>query len=60
MPYDLSLNSKPSCQTLSNALEMSRKTPRVSSEGQESKFVNISCVIARSWETQESCLRKPD
>ena len=33
IPYDLSLNNKPSCQTLSKALDMSRKTPLVSNDG---------------------------
>ena len=38
MPYDLSLYNKPSCHTLQKALEMSRKTPLVSNEGQASKL----------------------
>ena len=54
--FDRSLNNKPSCQTLSNALEISRTC--VSREGDALKLVNISW--ARSWDTKESCLRKPD
>ena len=47
MPLLLSLNNKPSCHTLSNALEMSRKDALVIS-------------ISRSWYIVESPGRKPD
>ena len=46
MPIDSSLQSKPSCQTLSNALDISKKTDLTSRDGLQSKVSNISCVIA--------------
>ena len=51
---------KPSCQTLSNALEMSRKTPLTSAVGLLSKAVYISCIIDSNWTIHESPGRKPD
>ena len=38
IPYDLSLNNNPSCQTLSKALHMSRKTALVYNDGIASKL----------------------
>ena len=37
-PYDLSLNNNHACQTLSKALDVSRKTPLVSNDGIASKL----------------------
>ena len=45
IPYDCNLNINPSCQTLSKALEISRKTTLVSSGGLASKPLKISWVI---------------
>ena len=59
MPYDLSLYISPSCQPLSKALDISKKTPLVSSEGYALKLEQIAWVIARNCDTQESPLRKP-
>ena len=50
---------KPSCQTLSKALEMSRKTPLTSAVGLLSKAVYISCIIDSNWTIHESPGRKP-
>ena len=52
MPFSWSLNIRPSCHTLSNALHISKNTPRTSKP--LSKDLYISCVIERSWLTQES------
>ena len=41
MPIDLSLKSKPSCQTLSNALDISKKTDITLRDGLQSKASNI-------------------
>ena len=57
---DLSLKSKPSCHTLSNAFDISKKTDLTSRVGLQSNASNISCVIASSWFTQESDWRKYD
>ena len=46
IPYDLSLYNKPSWHALPKALDKSKKTPPVSSEGQESKLEQITWVIA--------------
>ena len=51
---------RPSCQTLSNALEMSRKAPLTSTVGLLSKAVCISCIIDSNWAILESPERKPD
>ena len=56
----LEIKMKPSCQTLSNALEMSRKTPFTSAVGLLSKAVYISCIIDSNWTIHESPGRKPD
>ena len=57
---DLSLKSKPSCHSLSNAFEISKKTDLTSRVGLQSNASNFSCVIARSWFMQESDGQKPD
>ena len=41
MPSVFNLKTRPSCQTLSNALEISRNTARVSRVGYSSKAVKI-------------------
>ena len=51
---------RPSCQTLSNALEMSRKTLLISTVGLLSKAVCISCIVDSNWAILESPGRKPD
>ena len=51
---------RPSCQTLSNALEMSRKALLTSAVGLLSKAVCISFIIDRKWAIHESPGRKPD
>ena len=38
IPYYLGLNNNPSCQTLSKALDMSRKTPLVSNDGSRQNY----------------------
>ena len=48
MPIDLSFESKPSCHTLSNAFDISKKTDLTSRGGLQSNASNISRVIARS------------
>ena len=45
---DLSLKSKPSCHTLSNAFNTSKKTDLTSRVGLQSNASNISCGVARS------------
>ena len=60
MPLDSSLQSKPSCQTLSNALDISKKTDLTSRDGLQSKASNISCVIASNWFGHESDRKNPD
>ena len=59
-PYVFNLNSKPSCQTLSNALEMSKKIPLTSTFEISSKADCISCIMDSSWAMHESPGRKPD
>ena len=44
---DLSLKSKPSCHSLSNDFDISKKTDITSRAGLQSNASNISCVIAR-------------
>ena len=51
---------RPSCQTLLNALEMSRKTPLTSVVGFFSKAVCMSCIIDSNWVIHESPGIKPD
>ena len=58
--YDFNLKMRPSCQTLSNALEMSRKTPLTSTVGLLAKAVCISFIIDSNWAILESPVRKPD
>ena len=58
MPFWVSLKMIPSCQTLSNAFEISRNT-RVTSRP-SSKELYISWVIDKSWLIQESPCLKPD
>ena len=60
MPIGLSLYSKPSCQTLSNALDISKKTDLTSRDGLQSKASNISCVITSNWFIHELDGRNPD
>ena len=60
MPIILSLWSKPSCQTLSNAFDVSKKTDPTLRDGSESKVSNISCVIASNWFIHESDGRNAD
>ena len=50
---DLSLKSKPSCHTLSNAFDISKKTDLTSRVGLHSNTSNILGVIA-SWVMKES------
>ena len=52
--------SRPLCQTLSKALEMSKNTPLTSVRGLLSKLVCISWTIDKSWAIHESPGRKPD
>ena len=58
IPFCSNLKSKPSCQTLSNALDTSRKTPLTS--WPSSNAERISCVIDSNWFVQESPGLKPD
>ena len=58
MPFFWSLTIRPSCHTLSNALDISKNTLRTSKPS--SKDLYISCVIERSWLMQESPPLKPD
>ena len=61
-PLHSSLKSRPSCQTLSNALDISRKTARVSLDGNSSKavYIYMQYVIDKSWLIVESPGRNPD
>ena len=56
----LCLKRSPSCQTSSKALDMSRRTARVSREGNFSNAVYMLCVIEISWLIVGSSGRKPD
>ena len=58
MPFCLSLKIKPSYQTLSNALEISKNKARVSQpSSNDSKML---WVMAKSWFIVESPGLKPD
>ena len=59
-PLHSSLKSRPSCQTLSNALDISRKTAHISLDGNSSKAVYMQYVIDKSWLIVESPGRNPD
>ena len=59
-PFGFSVKMRPSCQTLSNALEISKNIARVSLSGYLSNALCISLVIERSWLIVESPGRKPD
>ena len=50
----LSLERRPPCQTLSNALNRSRKMSRTSSEELTSKALKMFCVMTMSWCMQEA------
>ena len=52
------MNVRPSCHTPSNALDISKNTPRTSKPSPKDLY--ISCVIERSWLMQESPTLKPD
>ena len=54
------MKTSASCQTLSKALEMSKKIPQVSKERFVSKSLDISCLMDNDWDTQEWPLRKTD
>ena len=58
IPFCCNLKSKPSCQTLSNALDISRKTRLTS--WPSSNTERISCAIDSNWLVQESPGLKPD
>ena len=58
IPYWFNLSMRPSCHTLSKALDISRKTPLTSRP--LSNESQISWVIDKSWFTQESPSLKPD
>ena len=60
IPIDLSLKISPLRHTLSNALDISRKTPQDLRAGYASKAEYILWTIDNSWFTQESLARKPD
>ena len=47
IPFCCNLKSKPSCQTLSNALDISRKTPLTSWPSSNAK--RILCAIDSNW-----------
>ena len=50
----------PSCQTLSKAFDLSKRTPLTSAVGFSSKEVWISWIIDNNWAVHESSGRKPD
>ena len=52
IPFCCNLESKPLCQTLSNALDISRKTPLISLL--LSKAEGISCAVDSNWLVQKS------
>ena len=60
IPQHCSLKIRPSCHTLSNALDISRKTDQASRVGLQSKAVNIVWTIDSNWFMVESAGRKPD
>ena len=53
MPYDSNLKERPSCQTLSNSLEIPWKTPLTSIVGFSSNSVCISWINDNSWAIHE-------
>ena len=59
-PLLLSLSKRPSCQTLSNDLDRSKKTPQISNQRLASKALKMFCVIAISWYMQGSLGLNPD
>ena len=54
IPLFFSLYRSPSCQTLTNAFDKSKKTSRTSNGRLASDALKILWVIERSWSTQES------
>ena len=60
IPQRSSLYRRPPCQTLSNALEISRYTDQTSQGGLQSKALKMVCVIENNWLIVESPCRKPD
>ena len=56
----LQFNLIPSCQTLSNAFDVSKKTPLTPTVGFSSKAVSISRIIDNNWAIHESTGRNPD
>ena len=54
------MDERPSCQTLSNSLEMSKKTSLTSAGGLLSKLVFISWIMDKSWAIHESPGKKTD
>ena len=58
IPFCSNLKMRPACQTLSNAFDMSRKTPQTSYLS--SSDACIPWVIDKSWLIQESPGLKPD
>ena len=54
IPMRLCLNNRPPCQTLSNALDKSRKTPFTSDDAFPSNALKMSWVIEMSWFPHES------
>ena len=50
----------PSCQALSKAFDISKKTPLTSAVGFSSKAVWILWIIDNNWAIHESPRRKPD
>ena len=58
MPFYFNLKIIPSCHTLSNAFDISRKTLLTSNPSSSDLY--ISRVIDKSWLTQESPGLKPD
>ena len=59
-PYAFNLYKRLSCQTLSNALYISKKTPLTLAVGFSSNAVCISGIIERNWTIHESPGWKPD
>ena len=59
-PFCFNLNNNPSCQTLSNASDMSRNTPWVSRVRFQSKLEKMLCLMASSWQIHKSPGQKPD
>ena len=51
---------RPSCQTLSNVLDISKKTPLTSTVWFSSNAVCISWIFDSNWAIHESPGRKPD